>query len=170
MEESIEEKYSESFSPIVGDKPYVLILGTIPGNDSIRLKQYYANPRNLFWEIIHSLFNRHIANEYEKNTEFLKTKNIAIWDVCLKGKRESSLDSDISDEFPNDLQTFIHNYPSIKLIAFNGQKAEKLYNKYFKPFKDVEYFTLLSTSPANASYSYNEKFADWKRILDFINM
>jgi hypoxanthine-DNA glycosylase len=155
----------ESFQPIVGKQSKVLILGTMPGKDSLRLNEYYANSRNLFWKIIYELHNSEIQNDYESKTEFLKKNGISIWDVCHKAYRESSLDTDIKNEVPNKLNDFLKANTSIKTIAFNGQKAEILYDKYFARFDKIIYMTLLSTSPANAAYSFQEKIDDWRRII-----
>ncbi len=72
---------------------------------------------------------------------------------------------DIKNEIPNDIALLVKANPSIKMIAFNGQKAEKLYQKYFDKFENIHYLTLLSTSPANATFSYKDKLADWARIV-----
>jgi hypoxanthine-DNA glycosylase len=161
----INKEFIKSFPPIVGELPRVLILGTIPGKDSLRLNEYYANSRNTFWKIIYTLLNTEIEIDYKSKTDFIKQNGISIWDVCQKAIRVSSLDSDIEKEIPNDIRNLIESNPTIKTIAFNGQKAEKLYSKYFEKFENTKYVTLLSTSPANASYSFEEKFNDWKRII-----
>ena len=88
--------YSESFTAIVGDSPEILILGTLPGKESLRANEYYANQRNAFWKIIYSLFNTNLEFDYDKKTEFVKKNKIALWDVCQKAVRPSSLDSDIN--------------------------------------------------------------------------
>lgn len=90
--------------------------------------------------------------------------NVAIWDVCYIAIREGSLDSAIKEESPNKIDELIALNPSISTIAFNGQKAAKLYEKYFKKYDDINYITLLSTSPANAKYSFEEKLKDWSQI------
>ncbi len=159
----------ESFQPIVGENSKVIILGTIPEKDSLRLNEYYANSRNVFWQIIYKMYNSEFQFDYESRIEFLKQNGISIWDVCHKANRESSLDSDIKNEVPNKLRDFVKANPTIKIIAFNGQKAEKLYNKYFEKFDKISYMTLLSTSPANVSYSHQEKIDDWKRIINSHN-
>jgi hypoxanthine-DNA glycosylase len=161
----IQIKEIKSFSSIVGTQPKVLILGTMPGKDSLRLKEYYANPRNVFWKIIYKLHSQKIETDYNLKTDFLKQNGISIWDVCKTAIRQSSLDSDIKNEIPNDLKGFIESNPTIKIIAFNGHKAEKLYTKYFDRFENIEYLTLLSTSPANASYSFENKLNDWEGII-----
>ena len=106
-----------------------------------------------------------LDDAYEQRIEFLKAKQMAIWDVCHTAERASSLDSDILAETPNPLDTFLQDQPSIKVVAFNGQKAAKLYDKYFAHLDMVTYHTLLSTSPANAAYSFEQKLANWKVLL-----
>jgi len=46
-----------SFPPIADPNSRLLILGTMPGEQSLRLGQYYGNPRNHFWRLIYTLFD-----------------------------------------------------------------------------------------------------------------
>ena len=92
--------------------------------------------------------------------------HIAIWDVCYTAFRKGSLDSAIQKEIPNKIDELIKTNPSISTIVFNGQKAKKLYDKYFPTFEGINYITLLSTSPANARYSFDEKLKDWNQIKE----
>ena len=94
--------------------------------------------------------------------------NIVIWDVCHTAKRKGSLDSAIKNEVPNKINELIELNPSIRTIAFNGQKASKLYSKYLPKFDNINYTTLLSTSPANAKYSFEEKLKDWSKIRKIV--
>ncbi len=91
--------------------------------------------------------------------------NIAIWDVCYSAVRKGSLDSAIKEEIPNKIDKLIVENPSISTIAFNGQKAAKLYDKYLPKFDKIDYITLLSTSPANAKYNFEDKLAEWGKII-----
>jgi G:T/U-mismatch repair DNA glycosylase len=43
--------------PVVTDASRVLILGTLPGDESLRMQQYYANSRNQFWSILGAAFD-----------------------------------------------------------------------------------------------------------------
>lgn len=156
----------QSFLPVVGDAPRVLILGTMPGKESLRRQEYYAHSRNLFWKIVSPLFDHDPPQTYAAKTTMLKKNRIALWDVCRSAFRKSSLDSDIKSEQPNDIPSLIRAHPTIRLVAFNGQKAEKLYSKHFDRLPGVQYTTLLSTSPANASYTFDQKLADWRVILN----
>ncbi|TYP97935.1 G/U mismatch-specific uracil-DNA glycosylase [Tenacibaculum adriaticum] len=155
----------KSFDPILGVQPKVLILGSLPGKESLRIQQYYGNVRNAFWKILFSLFDEELEGNYTAKKEFLIKNKIALWDVCRLAERKSSLDSDIKNELPNSIENLIKSNPSIKIIGFNGRKTEQLYDKYFNRFEEVSYYTLLSTSPANARYSFEEKLNNWKSIL-----
>ena len=47
----------QSFPPIVSERSKVLILGTMPGERSLKTGQYYAHPQNAFWRIMGELFD-----------------------------------------------------------------------------------------------------------------
>lgn len=139
-------------------------MGTLPSKKSLELQQYYGHPQNAFWKILFSLFSKEFSSNYDHRKSLAVENNIAIWDVCFTAIRKGSLDSAIKEESPNKIDELIALNPSISTIAFNGQKAAKLYEKYFKKYDDINYITLLSTSPANAKYSFEEKLKDWGQI------
>ncbi len=131
---------------------------------SLELQQYYGHPQNSFWRILFDLYNITFSSNYDDKKSLIIDNNIAIWDVCYRAIRKGSLDSAIKEENPNGIIELIALNPSISTIAFNGQKAAKLYEKYFKKYDDINYITLLSTSPANAKYSFEEKLKNWSQI------
>jgi hypoxanthine-DNA glycosylase len=88
--------------------------------------------------------------------------------VCYTAIRKGSIDSAIKEESPNRINELIAENPSINTIVFNGQKSAKLYDKYFPKFDNIKYITLLSTSPANAKYCFEEKLKDWSQIKQLI--
>ena len=56
----------EGFPPIADERATVLILGTMPGEESLKKNEYYGNPRNAFWKIIARLFEFKHAAIYEE--------------------------------------------------------------------------------------------------------
>jgi hypoxanthine-DNA glycosylase len=154
--------FSKSFEPILGDAPQVLVLGTLPSKESLRKQEYYGHTRNLFWPIIYRVFNTTFDQEYIKRVDFAMLKGVAVWDVCHSAMRAGSLDADIKAEMPNDIEGLLSTHPTIKTIIFNGKKAEQLYDKYLDRKAGVTYCSCLSTSPANASYSVDEKILNWE--------
>src|SRR5262245_46767435 len=46
----------QSFPPIVSPQSKLLILGSMPGEASLKAGEYYAHPRNAFWHIMAELF------------------------------------------------------------------------------------------------------------------
>jgi len=145
-------------------------LGTLPSKKSLELQQYYGHPQNAFWKILFYLFSREFSSNYDKRNILAIENNIAIWDVCYSAVRKGSLDSAIKEESPNKIDELIVQNTLISTIAFNGQKAAKLYEKYFPLFDNINYITLLSTSPANAKFSFEEKLEDWSQIKQLIDV
>jgi TDG/mug DNA glycosylase family protein len=160
-----------SFPPIESSLSRVLILGTLPGRESLRLGQYYAHPQNLFWRIIGELVGFDPKSPYEIRVAMVRSGGIAIWDVLKSCIRPSSLDSaiDASSSVPNDLPKFLAAHPHIHRICFNGAKAEILYARHVRPRlvgrPEPHYLRLPSTSPANASVPRAEKLRAWQAIL-----
>ena len=141
----------------------------MPSRISLELQQYYGHPRNTFWKILFSIFSRTFSSNYCDRKLLAIENNIAIWDVCYSAVRIGSLDSAIKDEKPNKIDELVSENPSISTIVFNGKKAAKLYKKYFPKFDYINYTTLLSTSPANAKYSFEEKLKYWSQIRQIID-
>ncbi len=160
---------TKSFLPIIGNNPKVLILGTLPSKKSLELQQYYGHSRNAFWKILFSLFGKEFSSNYNNRKSLVIENNIAIWDVCYTAIRKGSLDSAIREESPNKIDELILENPLISTITFNGQKAAKLYEKHFPKFDNINYITQLSTSPANAKFSFEEKLEDWSQIKQIID-
>jgi hypoxanthine-DNA glycosylase len=82
-----------SFPPIVSEKSKVLILGTMPGDRSLKLNQYYGHNGNNFWKIIFTICEEPFSPDYEKRKNVLLNNNLALWDVLQACEREGSSDS-----------------------------------------------------------------------------
>ena len=155
-----------SFDPISDSETCVLILGTMPGDKSIELNEYYGHSRNKFWKIISTITNFDLPLSYADKKSLLAKTKIGIWDVAHKANRKGSLDIAIQDEEPNDLNSFIAKHENLKIIGFNGTKAEALFNKYFTRHTGIKYISLPSTSPANTGIDFDDICKIWRQILE----
>jgi hypoxanthine-DNA glycosylase len=153
-----------SFAPIVGADPRALVLGTLPGEESLRQVRYNAHPRNLFWPIIHALFDATPSDDYAERLRFVTARRIALWDVCAMAERRASLDTEIRREVPNTIDELLDAHPRIATVAFNGGTARRLYDRHFKRRPGLVYLHLPSTSPAHASLDFAEKLARWQAL------
>lgn len=159
------------FEPVGNTQATTLILGSMPGKESLRAGQYYAHPRNSFWPILGDLVGAEPALPYEDRIRALQSAEIALWDVLESCARATSLDSDIENDsvVPNDFAWFFSTHQKITRVFFNGAKAEHCYRKHVLPvLKQVSivYKRLPSTSPANASISFERKLTAWKAIVE----
>ena len=160
-----------SFPPVAGERPGVLILGSLPGEESLRQQQYYAHPRNAFWPIMGELFGFDPALPYPERLERLTAAGVALWDTIGAGRREGSLDGNIRDAESNPVAALLEKFPSIGLICCNGGKSfEELKRSapelFDRPALRIE--RLPSTSPAAAMYRYADKLAAWRIVGEFL--
>lgn len=132
---------------------------------SLERAEYYAHPRDAFWDIMGALFGAGREHSYRERASILKANDIALWDVLDACVRPGSLDADISDAEPNDFATFFAKHRQIERIAFNGAAAAKLFRRHVEAPAGVALIQLPSTSPAHAARSFEEKCVAWRRGL-----
>ena len=164
---------ARSFPPIAGPDAWALVLGSMPGVASLEAAQYYAHPRNAFWPIMGELFGAGPELPYAARCERLTAAGLAVWDVLQECRREGSLDTSIdrASERPNKIADFLANHPSVRLVAFNGQKAETAFRRHVLPAlpestaERIDSVKLPSTSPAHAARSLEEKLAAWREAF-----
>jgi hypoxanthine-DNA glycosylase len=155
-----------SFPPIAKKDSKLLILGSMPGKDSLKYNEYYAHPRNAFWKLMFDILQTPYSSDYSKKQQLLFDNKIALWDTLANCYREGSLDSDIMEEEPNDIRAFLDTHPKVRNIAFNGKSSQLFFNRYIKGI-NLPSVTLPSTSPAYV-ISYEKKLIEWNLIKDFI--
>lgn len=161
-------KRKVAFPPIADSRSQILILGTMPGEESLRVQQYYGHKSNQFWKILFTLFNKPFSLDYKERVALLIENRIALWDVLCSCEGTGSADSDIKAEQPNDFKQFFTWHPQIKHIFFASKKAEDFYKKYVGFHSDMIYTTLPSPSSANARMNLAQKTQKWSVILEFI--
>lgn len=159
---------SSGFPPVARGDARVLILGSLPGQRSLRAQQYYAHPQNAFWRIMCELVG--VDGTYAQRCEALIEHRIALWDVLASAVRLGSMDADIRRDSlqVNDFKRFLSSHTAIERIGFNGRKAAQLFATHVQdPCRcdAIDRVILPSTSPAYASMSYADKFAKWRSIV-----
>ena len=156
------------FSPIVPPKPKVLILGTMPSVVSLKEAFYYAHPRNAFWPILADTFQMPIETT-EQKIRICNEKGILLWDVLSACERKGSLDSAIKQPKANDFAALFQTYPDLKAVLFNGKAAQNLFEKQVIQKQslpdDLMFYSLPSTSPANAQLTFERKRVFWHKTL-----
>ena len=165
---SQQKQNCQSFSPSIDTKSEILILGSMPGVKSLDEQQYYAHPQNRFWKLM-GLFcnveNLKDLNHQEKLQTLLKNK-IALWDVIQSCERNGSLDSNIQKEILNNIPDLLKQFPNIKIICLNGNKAYIAFKKYSPEILGkYKYYKMPSTSPANARYKLEDLFKYWQQAI-----
>ena len=162
--------YKEGLCPVVGNNPRILILGSLPGDESLRKQEYYGNPRNMFWDVMSGVLDEKSPTNYQDKLEYLKRHGIALWDVLHSAERDGSLDSNIRNEEFNDIAGFISEHPSIEVIVTNGGKAEKSFRKYHRlnrqlSGKRIFYCTSTSAMSLCSGWNLERLIGQWQEIL-----
>lgn len=157
-----------AFPPIVNAECTILLLGTMPGERSLQLQQYYGHAGNHFWKLIYTLFDAPLETDYAKRKSFILEQGIALWDVVESCTCAGSLDSNIKNEVVNDFPAFYAQYPAIEHVFFDSRKAEQLYLRHSGPSAGKTYHLLPSPSRANASKTFEQKLEAWKELLLYV--
>jgi hypoxanthine-DNA glycosylase len=158
-----------SFPPIVTPNARLLILGTLPGDASLRLQQYYGHPRNHFWPLVAAIFGEAVPADYAGRVALLKRNRCALWDVLESAERAGSSDAAIRNAVANPFAAFFADYPDIKTIAFNGQKARALFRRHVVKAGHVleQNFTTIDLPSSSPLYTkpLDEKLGVWRAKL-----
>ncbi|MCO7642733.1 DNA-deoxyinosine glycosylase [Pseudomonas sp. S 311-6] len=163
--------YAEGFPPIAAPGARILVLGSMPGQQSLRAQAYYAHPRNAFWPIMGQLLGFAPDAPYAQRAAMLQQHGIALWDVLQSCVRPGSLDADIDRRslVCNDFPAFLATYPGITRICCNGAAAHELFRRHALPALGPEHpyelLRLPSTSPAHAGMTQAAKLDAWRAVL-----
>ncbi len=154
--------------PLIAPTTRVLILGSFPGVISLQTQQYYGHPQNHFWKLVFSLVSPSsrqeiCASSYDIRSNALLTHGIGCWDVYASCEREGSLDSAIRNTTLNDLASLKQRCPNLQAIAHNGGESYS-HIKHTQAL-GLPVYKLPSSSPANASWSFERKLTAWQEAL-----
>lgn len=152
-------------APVVDARTRLVVLGSFPGAASLAAGQYYAHPRNHFWPILAALWNCPDLprRAYAERLRVALDHGLGLWDVYAECRREGSLDTAIRDARPNDLPSLRRRAPGLLAVAHNGGESARAMRVTRE--LGVAVHRLPSTSPANASWSFDRKLAAWREVL-----
>ncbi|MDR1516090.1 MAG: DNA-deoxyinosine glycosylase [Synergistaceae bacterium] len=159
-----------SFNAILGDRPYILILGTMPGVLSLERGRYYEDPRNCFWRLISDVLEETEPKNYECRINMLKRRHIALWNVLRSCDRSGSLDKDICGEEHNDIASLLDQTPTIRAICFNGRKTAEMYDKDERNQRreNLEYRLLPSSSGKLRKRFHEQRSQEWRALRQLL--
>ena len=164
--------WAAGFPPVEPRRARLLILGSLPGTESIRRGEYYAHPRNAFWPIMGALFGAGPGLPYARRLRILAAQGVMLWDVLAAAHRPGSLDAAIHPRrrVPNAIPALLARHPELERIVFNGAAAEALFRRHVRPaggagLPGVKCIRLPSTSPAHAALAPARKLAAWRAAL-----
>ncbi|MDH5538872.1 MAG: DNA-deoxyinosine glycosylase [Rhizobacter sp.] len=150
--------------PVIGRATRLLVLGSFPGVASLQAGQYYAHPRNHFWPILSTLWSVDMAAmSYTRRLAEMRARGLGLWDVYARCERQGSLDSAIRQPEFNDLAGLARRAPALQAIAHNGGESARAMRQ--TAALGVVVLKLPSTSPANASWSFERKLAAWRQAF-----
>lgn len=154
----------QGLAPLLDANTRVLVLGSFPGVASLRAQQYYGHPQNHFWKILGALWQLPLANmAYPERVVALLAHGLGVWDVYRACEREGSLDANIRNAAVNDFAGVFQACPRLQAIAHNG--GESFRHAKHTAACGLPVYRLPSTSPANASWSFERKLAAWSEVL-----
>ena len=135
-------------------------------------------------------------DSYQIRSEWLLSRKLGVWDVYAACEREGSLDSRIRNPVVNDFAELKRLCPALEAIAHNGGESFKHAKQVHAALLGkgtamrragppqastapsggsevhavtsvgVQFYKLPSTSPANASWSFQRKLAAWREVID----
>lgn len=167
MKPTIESPRLTGLPPQVSSHTRLLVLGSFPSATSLARQQYYAHPQNAFWRILQAIWPASpyeiIADSYQNRINWMLSKGLGLWDVYASCQREGSLDSAIKAPQVNDLADLTRRCPKLQVIAHNG--GESFRHAHITRAVGLPVYRLPSTSPANASWSFERKLAAWRDVM-----
>jgi hypoxanthine-DNA glycosylase len=154
--------------PLLCSRTRMLILGSFPSVASLAAQQYYGHPQNHFWRILQAIWPSSPigtgTDSYKIRSEWLLARRLGLWDVYAACEREGSLDSRIRKPQVNDFAAIKRLCPELQAIAHNGGESFK--HARHTLLLGLPVYRLPSTSPANASWSFERKLAAWREVFE----
>lgn len=153
-----------NIDPIWNKESEILILGSFPSVKSREASFYYAHPQNRFWRVLSTLYAEPMPGSTEEKRSLLLRHHLALWDVIASCEIEGSSDSSLRNVEANDIAPLIAG-SQIRRVYANGATAGRLYRQHLLSKTGIPAVTLPSTSPANASFSFEKLCLAWRVLL-----
>ncbi|MEO7496706.1 MAG: DNA-deoxyinosine glycosylase [Massilia sp.] len=156
------------FDPVVDAHTRLLILGSLPGEQSLARSEYYGNRQNRFWTLMSEVLDVDlVALDYPARLAALLARGVGLWDVVAEARREGSLDSRIRERADNDLLALVGTLPALTTIAFNGGTAARLGMKVLG--EHAERFRIIALPSSSPAYTapYADKARLWQGLIGF---
>jgi hypoxanthine-DNA glycosylase len=151
--------------PVIARHTRCLVLGSFPGQASLVAQQYYGYPRNHFWPLLSAIWQVDLpAMGYRQRLAEVRRRGLGIWDVYASCRREGSLDAAIEVPRLNDFAALLRRAPLVRLVLHNGSESARAARELAA--LGLATRRLPSTSPANASWSFERKLAAWRAAFE----
>jgi len=161
----VTEARLQGLPPVIARSARLVILGSFPGAASLQAQQYYGHPRNHFWPLLSAIWGVDLAAlPYRRRLTELRRRGLGLWDVYANCRREGSLDQAIEAAEFNDLASLRRRAPGLRLVAHNGGESARAMRRIRELGLPVQ--RLPSSSPANASWSFERKLDAWRAVFD----
>lgn len=152
-------------APVLARHTRLVILGSFPGVVSLQTQRYYAHPRNAFWPLLEAIWSLpgFASTPYRRRLAEVRRRGLGLWDVYGACCREGSLDADIEAGEPNDLSLLKRRAPGLQAVAHNGGESARFMRA--TAALGLAVHRLPSSSPANASWSFERKREAWQQVF-----
>lgn len=159
----------QGLPPLLAPHTRLVVLGSFPGVASLQAQQYYGHPRNQFWPLMDALLGLKLAAQpYQARIDALLARGVGLWDVYATCRRPGSLDSAIRDAVFNDLRQLKQLAPALMAVAHNGGESARASRQ--TAALGLVVHRLPSTSPANASWSFERKRQAWQQVFASVGL
>ncbi len=147
--------------PVLARHTRCLVLGSFPGAASLAAQLYYGHPRNHFWPLLSAIWQMDlVAMPYPRRLAEVRRRGLGIWDAYASCQRAGSLDSAIEAAELNDFAWLLRRAPAVRLVLHNGGESARVARAI--EALGLPTRRLPSTSPANASWSFERKLSAWR--------
>jgi len=132
--------------------------GSFPGVASLQVQQYYGHPRNHFWPILAALWQVDLPSmSYAQRLAAMQSRGSGCGTSTPPAAAKAAWTVRSRPRCPTTWPA-CERLPDLRAIAHNGGESARAMRVTRRGW-DCRYFRLPSTSPANASWSFERKLA-----------